>query len=600
MTKYKIIFEPSGCEGVFPENSTIMECARQLNAGLINVCGGMGTCGKCLVIILEGNISPVLDKERKHISPEKLSQGYRLACCARISGDCRIRIPAESLSSLSRTQTEGQEIQVTLETNIRTCAVTLPHPASTDSTLDEECLQSLLKKCDIKAAVSDSKVLAEISAKTRDDDRTFQIIVRDNEIIGILPQEVHPPGLAVDLGTTKIAAYLLDLSTGKTVAKNSMLNPQTAFGDDVISRLTAAVHSDDDAVKLQELAVSAINSLVRKMCDETGREVEHITDVVVAGNTAMHHLLLKLPVKQLCNAPYIPAVKAALDIRAHGIGLKCSAGAYVHLLPNIAGYVGGDHLAMILASEMHKKDGVVLGLDIGTNTEISLAHDRKLTSVSCASGPAFEGAHIKHGMRAAGGAIEHIRLSGRESKYETIGNTPPIGICGSGIIDAVAQLLISGVIDNKGKMQSGPNVRETDGILEFVIAHGSDNRPDITFTQKDVREVQLAKGAISAGIQVLLETNGLKEEDIDEVIIAGAFGTYIDIKSAITIGMLPDLAPERFRQIGNAAGMGAGMALVSMSKRLEAQEIAEQIEYIELASYPAFNKIFTKALVMDL
>jgi len=315
----------------------------------------------------------------------------------------------------------------------------------------------------------------------------------------------------------------------------------------------------------------------------------------------MHHLLLRLPVEQLVRAPYVPAVSSALDIKARDIGLPLAQGAYVYFLPNIAGYVGADHVAMILSTQPFKSAGTVLALDIGTNTEICLSHRGEMSCVSCASGPAFEGAHITHGMRAAAGAIERLRLVDNEIEYHTIGKAPPVGLCGSGVLDALAQLYLAGVIDRNGRMSKDhPRVRVDNGKREFVLVGDPDDAdgPCITFTQHDVRELQLAKGAMRTGIQALLEANGLSDQDVDEIIVAGAFGSYIDVSSAIAVGMLPSLPLDRFRQVGNAAGTGARMALVSRAQRAEAARIARHVRYIELASIPNFQDLFARSMFL--
>jgi uncharacterized 2Fe-2S/4Fe-4S cluster protein (DUF4445 family) len=323
----------------------------------------------------------------------------------------------------------------------------------------------------------------------------------------------------------------------------------------------------------------------------------------------MHHLLAHLPVEQLAQAPYVPAVASALDIRAREVGLGIAPGGNLHLLPNIAGYVGADHVAMLLATGMHEEDGIVLALDIGTNTEVCLANQGRLTSLSCASGPAFEGAHIKYGMRAAPGAIEGLRLIDGLLEYQTIENVPPVGICGSGILDTLAQLYRAGIVDRRGRMGEHPRVRDEEGVRAFMLVteeeraswdHNDqdDNLKAISFTQKDVRELQLAKGAIRTGIQALLETNDLPYEAIERVIIAGAFGTYIDVDSAIEIGMLPPLPLERFSQVGNAAGMGAKMTLISERQRVEAQRLAGRLGYVELATMPSFMTTFAQSMYL--
>jgi uncharacterized 2Fe-2S/4Fe-4S cluster protein (DUF4445 family) len=416
--------------------------------------------------------------------------------------------------------------------------------------------------------------------------------------VAISPGRERSLGLAIDLGTTKIAGYLLDLSTGQVLASKGAMNPQIACGEDVISRIALAIRSIKEAGRLQKLAVIAVNQLARDLCNEIGAKVQSIVEAVVAGNTAMHHLFLKLPVEQLALSPYVPAVKKALDIKAREIGLKIAPGGYVHLLPNIAGFVGADHVAMLLSTGVCKRKDTILALDIGTNTEVCLTCDGSMTSVSCASGPAFEGAHIKHGMRAADGAIEHMKIVGDRVNYQTIGGALPVGICGSGIVDAIAELYLNNVLDDNGRMNpKHPGVRTNQKEREFVLvsARESGGGMAITITQNDIRELQLAKGAIRTGIQVLLDASSHSEEEIEEVIIAGAFGSYIDIASAVTIGLLPSLPLSRFKQVGNAAGTGAKMALVSKGARGEAQDIADRVKYIELAANPQFARIFAQA-----
>jgi uncharacterized 2Fe-2S/4Fe-4S cluster protein (DUF4445 family) len=326
-----------------------------------------------------------------------------------------------------------------------------------------------------------------------------------------------------------------------------------------------------------------------------------VVEAVVVGNTAMHHLFLGLAVEQLALAPYVPAVSSAVDLKAREVGLRLAPGAGLHLLPNIAGYVGADHVAMLLAVGIADAKDRVLAIDIGTNTEVCLANHGRLTSLSCASGPAFEGAHIRHGMRAANGAIEHLRFVDEELELQIIGDAVPVGLCGSGILDALAQLYQVGIVDKRGRMGDHDRVRQVGREREFVLVEGGPNesgRPAVTFTQKDVRQLQLAKGAMRTGIDVLLDSNDLAPEDLDRIIIAGAFGTYIDVESAMVIGMLPRVPVERVRQVGNAAGMGAKMALISSSKRQEAQALAARVGYIELATVPGFSNYFARSMYL--
>jgi uncharacterized 2Fe-2S/4Fe-4S cluster protein (DUF4445 family) len=376
------------------------------------------------------------------------------------------------------------------------------------------------------------------------------------------------------------------------------MNPQIGYGEDVISRIDYAIRKKSDARKLQKLVVNKLNELAKELCAEAKTDVKSIVELVIVGNTAMHHLLLNLPVRQLVLTPFTAAVSMPLDVKASELGVKIAPGAYVHFPPVVTGFVGADHIAMLQAIDDRDNGEVIVALDIGTNTEISLIHGKKITSTSCASGPAFEGGHIKQGMRAAKGAIERVRIDDGAVIYQTIGEAPPIGICGSGVLDALAQMYVAGVIDESGRFAAEyPGIRREDGATDFVLAEREDEEGEktaIVMTQKDVRELQLAKAAIRSGIQLLLERNDFTEEQIDRLIVAGAFGTYIDLSSAMDSGLLPTLPVERFKQVGNAAGIGAKMNLVSLSSRKEARSILSRATYIELAGTLEFKRAFVE------
>jgi uncharacterized 2Fe-2S/4Fe-4S cluster protein (DUF4445 family) len=567
------------------------------------VCGGVGDCGRCVVQVLKGQVSPPVDAEHHLLGAEMLAKGYRLACRTIPLEDSLIKVPPQSLSTPQRTQVEGEETPVQPDPLVKGYAVSLIPPTLTDLTADAERLQTaILQQHGVRVTCFDIDILRELSPDLRQSNWQIQAAVRGEEVVGLIPESACPLGLAIDLGTSKIAIYLMDLASGKAIAMKGLMNPQVAYGEDIIARMALANRSPEQARLLQELVVTAINEAATEMCAGVKAAPSCIVDSVLVANTAMHHLFLRLPVGQLARAPFIAASSLAIDVKVRDLGLKFAPGAYMHLLPNIAGYVGADHVAVLLSTGIHKADGVVLALDIGTNTEICLANHHRLTSLSCASGPAFEGAHIKYGMRAANGAIEHVKLEKDKVAYQTIGGIAPVGLCGSAILDTLAQLFLAGIVDTGGKMKlQRPRVRKTNGTLEFVLVYGDkeeSGHPDITFTQRDVRELQLAKGAIRTGIQVLLETNGLTEQDIDSVLVAGAFGSYIDIASAVAIGMLPKLPLERFRQVGNAAGMGAKLALVSRQHRIHAQEIARSVHYIDLSSAPQFASTFNKAMLL--
>jgi uncharacterized 2Fe-2S/4Fe-4S cluster protein (DUF4445 family) len=576
-----------------------LTCAHRLGVGISSICGGRGTCRSCKVQVLSGTVSEPTPNDREAFTPEELKEGWRLACQTYPALDCKLNVPPESMTTPQRAQVEGLEIAVQPEPPVRAYPLQLSAPSLSEPHADADRLIEMLnRQYSLSCSKVDLGALHILSDRLRSWDWKCQAVVRNEELISLIPWPNHPLGLAVDLGTTKIAGYLVDLSDGKTLAAKGIMNPQISLGEDIISRMTAVIQSPDEAVRIQKLAVEAISELAGDLCVEVKLNKEEIVEAVVVGNTAMHHLFLGLPVRQLALSPFVPAVSRALDIKARDLGLTIASGAYVHILPNIAGFVGADHVAMLLATEAGKAEGPTVALDIGTNTEVSLIKQGKITAVSCASGPAFEGGHIKDGMRAATGAIERIRIVDNTIQYQTIDQAPPIGICGSGILDALAQLYLTGILDEGGRITDNHSrVRTTKGQREFVLVSEEERngQPAITITQRDVRELQLAKAAIRAGIQVLLEANDCAEQEIEQVIIAGAFGTYIDVQSAVAIGMLPSLLLNRFRQVGNAAGMGAKLALISLGKRAEAQAVASRVKYIELGSAPHFEQTFIQA-----
>lgn len=601
MTLYHIDFEPVGLRGDCPDDESLLDAARQLGVDLVSLCDGKGSCRRCRVQVLTGRVSEPTSTERKALSSQGLADGYRLACQTYALGDCKLRVPPGSLTTPQRTQVNGLAVSVVPEPPVVAYQAELSAPSFDDLRADDvRLLDALQVQHQIVCDTVDIKVLAELSPALRLWDWEAQASVRGDEVVALRSWPSRQLGLAVDLGTTKMAGYLVDLDDGQTLAARGVMNPQIAYGEDVIARIARTRESSSEAVRLQQLVVEALNEVAASLCAEVGAESQDIVEAVVVGNTAMHHLFLRLPVEQLALSPYVPAVSEALDVKARDVGLGIGAGAYVHLLPNIGGFVGADHVAMLLGTDVWRAEGLVLALDIGTNTEVTLVSNGEMASVSCASGPAFEGAHIKHGMRAAQGAIEVVRLVDGRVEYQAIGGVPPVGVCGSGILDTMAQLYLAGVVDKSGRMHGHPRVRECEGQREFLLISEEENdgRPAISITQRDIREIQLAKGAMRTGIKLLLQSKGRREEEIDRVVIAGAFGTYIDVASAITVGMLPALPVERFEQVGNAAGTGARMALISRVKRGEAQSIARRTEYVELNNIPGFQEAFTDSMYL--
>ena len=596
-TEHWIEFEPVGRSVTCAEGESLLEAARRVGLEITGICGGKGTCHRCRVQIVSGQVSPAAPDEAQALSPRELTDGYRLACQTQPLTDCRVRVPPESLSAPRRAQVESLECPVALDPPVLAYHLDLASMFLADASADAvSLLEMVIDQHHIDCRTIDPEAVRQFSQQAPQP-RHVRASVRGVEVVAFGPWPSTQLGLAFDIGTTKIAGYLVDLDSGATLAARGMLNPQAACGEDIITRLVNARESESQRRKLQEVVIGALNELAASLCTEAKVSPQDVVEAVLVGNTAMHHLALHLPIEQLLRPPFVPAAAGALDIKARDLGLSIAPGAYAHFLPNIAGFVGADHVAMLLATKALWAKNVVLAIDIGTNTEVSLISHGQIACVSCASGPAFEGGHIKHGMMAGPGAIERLSLTNDKVEYQTVGGTPPMGICGSGIIDAVAQFYSAGIVDASGRMQEHPRVRVTEGQREFVLVSEEERgaAPAITITQHDVREIQLAKGAIRTGIQVLLQAKGAAETDVEQVILAGAFGTYLDVASAITIGMLPPLPLDRFRQVGNAAGAGARMSLVSMVKRREAEDLARRIEYIELATVSRFMQIFARA-----
>ena len=592
----RVEFEPIGRRGPCRRGLTLLQCAQSLGTGLSAICGGRGTCGRCRVVLVNGELSPLTDIERSLFQPEELAAGVRLACQCVPLADCVLHVPEESLSTTQRVQVEGLQAATGNDPPIIDQHVTTPPPSLNDVRGDDDRLLASLHEAAPGACHTiDLEVARALSPTLRGNDWSVQLSLRGTEAVAVGPWPSPTLGLAVDLGTTKLAAYLLDLTTGATLSARGAMNPQIRYGEDVVARLSHALTSGSGAIELSGAAVGAVNDLVIELCGDADMDPTRILEAVIVGNTAMHHLLLRLPVDQLARAPYVPCVREALDLKTRELGIDIARGAYVHLPPVIAGFVGSDHVAALLATGTRTANAPTLVVDIGTNTEVCLAIGGRLTSASCASGPAFEGGHIRDGMRAAPGAIEHVQIDGDEVRLQVVENTEPAGICGSGILDVLAELTTHGIVDTGGKLaREHPHVRNDGRSPEFVLVPEEQRggRQALSVTQTDIRQLQLAKAAISTGIQALLQREGIAASSLSSVVVAGAFGSYIDIRSAIAVGMLPDLPLERFRQVGNAAGAGAKMVLSSLSQREEARNLAREAGYLELATSPGFMKRF--------
>lgn len=599
----QVDFEPIGKRVQILPGTDLLEAARQAGVQLSSVCGGIGVCDSCRVRIMEGKLSPLSLEEEAGLSPADLENGYRLACQAIPLGNVKVHIPAESLDAPQRLQVEGQGGYVEPVSPVRAVDLAFDPPSLHDLRSDSARLSDFFagKEQPVSVGLGLWRYLPQV---LRDHGWRARLAIRDIpgaqlEAVAALGPATRLYGFAVDVGSTKLAAYLVDLESGKTAASSGAMNPQIAYGEDVVSRIAYANGSHAQAETLRLKLIEALNNLLDEVCRSAGVTGDQVVEAVLVGNTAMHHLMLGLPARSLGEAPYVPVLSSAMNTPAAEVGLQIATGAYVYIPPNIAGYVGADHVAMVLASEIWSSDLPVLALDIGTNTEIALAANGRLLCCSTASGPVFEGAHIHDGMRAAPGAIERVRWLDGRLHVQTIDGLPAVGICGSGILDAVAALLAAGALEPSGRMIRGhPLVDRQEGEPGVILtpAQASGHGRDVRITRKDVHEIQLAKGAIRAGTELLLREAGLTAIDLERIVVAGAFGTYLDIPSAIRVGMLPDIAVERYRQIGNAAGVGARQMLISTERRTLAEAISSRMEYVELTTHPGFTPEFIQQM----
>lgn len=599
----RVVVQPAGRRSDVPCGSTVLAAVRAAGLELASVCGGRGLCGNCRVTAW-GGLTPPTGQEHELLTAAELAGGTRLACQAAVIADVRLDVPPESLTTRQRLQFEGQAVTTAaLDPAVVALDVQISPPALDDLRSDASRLEDAVAAAGQPGTRTSLAVLSEASTTLRARRWAVRAVIhRDTRrIIALLPDGSAPLGAAIDAGTTKLAAYLVNLETGETVATGAAPNPQVAVGEDVMSRIAYADTSEPGARDLHARLLDGVNRLLGELRDQASATAAQLVDAVAVGNTAMHHMLAGLPLRQLGRAPYVPAVTEALELRGADIGLALAPGASVYLPPNIAGFVGADHTAVLLAAGVTESARSALVLDIGTNTEISVASGGRLWACSCASGPAFEGAHIRDGMRAAAGAIERVSYLDGRFEVQTIDGGAPAGICGSGVLDAVVAARTAGIVDERGRLsRTHPLVTRSGGEPACVLvpaartAHGR----DIVLTRSDIGEIQLAKAAIRAGIELLLAAANADAGALDEVVVAGAFGTYLNVTSAVAAGLLPRLPPERYRQIGNAAGLGARQLLISRQRRALADQIARRVRYVELTTHPDFADTFTQELAL--
>ncbi|MFX1509454.1 MAG: ASKHA domain-containing protein [Promethearchaeota archaeon] len=604
-----VTFEPEGRKVRTVLGASIFDAAGTVGVDIRSECGGKGTCGKCRIIIREKNaVSKVTKTEMSHLSASEIDAGYRLACCTKLKRDITIMVPQESRVGERKIQVTGLERAVPLAPSVTKFFITLQKPSLGDARPDcDRILDCLKKEYSLEKIEIGSELLKNLPNILRQANWAITVTLWNNQkIIAVEKGDTSNKllGLAIDIGTSKIVGCVVDLANGRTIGVGSVENPQMIHGEDVVSRIAFVKDNEEGLDTLQRLAFEGINRVLQEACTQAGVDSHYIYEVTVAGNTAMHHLFLGVQPKFLALSPFIPSIRKSIDLTAREVKLNIHPEANVHVLPIIAGFVGADAIANVLSTGIYESKERSLLLDIGTNTEVFVGNSEDIVSCSCASGPAFEGVHIKHGMKAVTGAIERVHInpdSDYHVEFETIGDVKPRGLCGSGMVDVVAEMAKCGIIDQRGrydrKMKT-PRLRTTGNSVEFVLVRKNESATgrEITVTQKDITEIQLAKAAIYTGCWILMKETNLKTDDLDQVLLAGAFGSYINPESARLIGLVPEVSTEKIKFVGNTALSGAKMALLSQEARKTAERLSSKIRYLELTRTSNFNSEFANAM----
>lgn len=604
----EVIFRPLGYKVEVERGTSLLRAAEEAGVHLESECGGLGHCGKCKVVVSRGVTHPT-PLEREYLTPYETRNNVRLACQTCTTGPASVsllKIPSGEEHILE----EGIERPVSLQPHIRKYCLDITSGSLKSERSICEILEDFLMGYGVRKPLIDFSCLKTLPALLYRNTPGLTAILQDDKILGFEPGDTSSQnyGVALDIGTTTVVGYLFDLGHGTLAAVDSALNGQSMHGSDVITRIDFAVNTADGLNQLQNRVMETVNLIIENLCRSANVSSRNIYSLALVGNTVMNHLFWGISPFFLSRFPYNPVTIAPICVSSQETGLRVSPFARVFSLPLVSGFIGSDTVGVVLATGMHRSRTPKMAIDIGTNGEIVLTDGKIMIACSCAAGPAFEGAHIQCGMRGAGGAIDRVDFVNDNIRFHVIDGHPPKGICGSGFVDAVAGMLKAGLIGGDGRLfgrdeipGSGYASLLTRGKYnQFVLTGrklaGSDNDVEIVITQKDIRELQLAKGAMVAGIRLLMEKSGLREQDIREVYLAGAFGNYVRPESALAIGLLPMFENAAITQVGNAAGSGAKMALLSVKALKEAVKVAERINYVELANEPHFHQEFIKGM----
>ncbi|NIA21787.1 MAG: DUF4445 domain-containing protein [Anaerolineaceae bacterium] len=600
-TTHRVIFQPFGREVEAPQGRTLLDAARSAGIEMNAPCGGKATCGGCRVEITRGTPPPTAP-DTEHLSAEELQRNLRLACQTRVTCDMTVVIPAETLLFDQQILESGLKTEVDLDPNVRRMYLELSGPSVDDQRCDLDRVTWALGEISPEAT-ADLPMARELPARIREASFKGTAVVLGEHLVGFEPGDTSAAnyGIAVDVGTTTVVAALMDLATGREVAVVSTANPQTSRGDDVVSRIEYCQSDPARLKEMQKLIADCLNGLVKQLCRQVRIKRTDIYEITVVGNTTMTHLLLGLETANIARAPFIAALRQGMSVEARALGLKINKRGAVYVAPNIAGFVGADTVGVILATGLRNSPNMRMVIDIGTNGELVLGNADRLLVCSTAAGPAFEGARIKYGMRAAAGAIDRVDVHEGKLRVHTIGDVPAVGLCGTGLIEAVGTCLELGIISQTGRMEKAEDlpaelaarVQGQDGEAAFVLVRAEETDSG----HPDVREVQLAKGAIFAGASVLMAEMGITAERLDEVMLAGAFGNFIRPERARGVGLLPPVSLEKVRFVGNAAGAGARMLLLDRRLRETVEQISLGVEHVELSSRADFQDLFAESML---
>ncbi len=631
MSDHLVVFTPSGKRERLADGTSVLEAARKLGVDLDSVCGGRGICGRCQIDVAEGrfakhgvtsaagHVTPWSEVEQRYAAMRgALGAGRRLGCQARISGDLVIDVPAESQVHRQVVRKRAEAHPIVVDPVVRLCYVEVREPDMGDPSSDLRRLQTALtEQWGVGETAADLGVLRDLQKTLRAGDWKATVALRKGrDIVGVAPGfRQRALGVALDIGSTTIAAHLCDLASGEVVASAGRMNPQIRFGEDLMSRVSYAMMNPDGAAQLTQSVRAAVDSLIGEVADEASAARADILEITMVGNPIMHHLFLGLDPSELGGAPFALALDGAFEARACELGLAAAPGALVYCLPCIAGHVGADAAGVVLAEGPHLRDELTLLVDVGTNAELVFGNRRRLLACSSPTGPAFEGAQISCGQRAAPGAVERVRIDRRtlEPRFKVIGSElwsdeagfaesiagiGVTGICGSGVIEIIAEMFLCGILTEDGVIdgalaQKTPRVEAVGRTFAYLLHEGA---PRLQIYQTDVRAIQLAKAALYAGAKLLLERYGAAAPE--RVTLAGAFGSHIDVTYAMTLGLIPDCDLTKVAAAGNAAGAGARIALLNLAARSEIEEVVRRVEKIETAIEPRFQDHFVAAMAL--